>query len=129
MKKVKMFSVSLALMLITFATVAFASSFTSTFDFDSNLKGGTRTYTGTNMNISATSMSVGGIQRGLSTTYTVSLYRSKTWSNDYIGVKSFPRDSAGSAVWSNVGAGDYYFSFSKTIDGVWLKSTDVKMFN
>lgn len=129
MKKIKLFSISLALMLITFATVVFASSFTSTFSFDTTLEGASRYYDGSNMNFSATSVSVGGIQHNVATTYEVSLYRSRWFKDDFIGTKLLPRDCAGSASWNNVGSGTYYFSFWKAYDGVTIKSNDVEMYN
>ncbi|MCJ7687917.1 MAG: hypothetical protein MUO60_01095 [Clostridiaceae bacterium] len=129
MKMVKMFSISLALMLITFATVAFASSFTSTFSFNTTLEGASRDYDGSDMNFSATSVSVGGIQHNVATTYEVSLYRTRLFKDDFIGTTLLPRDSAGSASWDNVGSGTYYFTFWKAFDGVTIESNNVDMYN
>ncbi len=82
--------------------VAYASSYYSTLSLSYHLKGATRSYTGTNMNIYMTAKApVTQI-----TTFKVELYRDKLI-DDYIGYSYFPRNGSKTATWSNVGSGNY----------------------
>ncbi len=107
--------------------IAYASSYYSTLSFSYQLKGATRSYTGTNMNICMTAKApVTSI-----TTFTVKLYRDRTWPipDDYIGYSTFPRNGSKTATWTNVGSANYYFFFSKANDGVTVTSNNVHMYN
>lgn len=60
--------------------------------------------------------------------YRVELYRKTGWfTKDKIGSVNLSRYSYGSAKWTNVGKGEYYFYFVKARDGVSVRSSKVIM--
>lgn len=117
-------------MLVVFLSItAFASSYTSSFEFSKGLKTQTRYFDGQNIEFSAYSDQ--NFQVASNYNYSVTLRRSINWGVDTtIGtVSNMPRVGQGSATWSNVGAGDYYFNLSKANDGVTIHSDNVIMRN
>lgn len=109
-------------------TLAFASSYTSSFYFDSTLKGTTRSYDGKNIAINTSTSSSGGSTIASSSEYKIELYRQKTFGQDYIGKVNHPRNGSKTSSWGNVGAGKYFFHFVKGIDGHEVRGT-AKMYN
>jgi hypothetical protein len=106
---------------------ALASSYYSTLNFSWYAHGDTRSYDTSNMNISLATNS----SPTTTGTFTIKLYRDRTWpiSDDYIGSVSHPRSGSGSGRWTSVGAGNYYFDFSKGDDGVVVWSDSVHMWS
>ncbi len=116
--------------LVVFLSIsAFASSYSSTFEFSKGLQTQTRYFNGQNIEFSATSDQ--DWQCATNNYYSVTLRRSVNWGVDTtIGtVSNMPRVGYGSAQWSNVGAGNYYFNLSKANDGVTIHSDNVVMRN
>ncbi|MEE0675750.1 MAG: hypothetical protein U0L58_01150 [Ruminococcus sp.] len=136
--KNKIFSLSFIMLLIVFSafslTVYAASdTYYSTLAFQGEHSGPTRTYTHKNISYSASAYNtLGGktvtANSSYPKTYTVSLYRKTVWfTSEKIGSKDLSRYQYGSASWTNVGAGDYYFYFKKARDGVNVNSNNVVM--
>lgn len=117
------------ILIFALSITAFASSYSSTFEFKVGRETPVRNYTGQNISFSATSSQ--DWQCSQNYYYEVQLWRSIPWARDSkIGtVSNMPREGYKQAKWSNVGPGDYYFNLSKANDGVTLKSSDVKMKN
>lgn len=62
----------------------------------------------------------------MSTTFTISLYRERKWLPDeLIGHVTCSREGYHNIVWTNVGAGRYYFCYSKDNDGATVYSNAV----
>lgn len=112
---------------------ASSHTYKSTLAFQGEHTGTTRTYRYQNISYSATVSSYIGKNKVYESssypkTYSVSLYRKTGWfSSEKIGSKSLSRYKSGSAKWTNVGKGDYYFYFTKARDGVTVKSSNVVM--
>lgn len=126
-----MVGVGTVMLLVIMAGVVLASSYNSTIDYTVQVVGAVRTYDGPNhMNISLTSQQSGP---GASTTHRVTLVRRTCFifcSEDLIGSVQVPRNGAsGVRTWTNVGAGNYYFYFTKANDGVRITSNNVHMFS
>lgn len=119
--------------MLAIPSMVFASSYSSSLSFDSNLHGQARSFDGQNLTMSIDAYSTtSGTTYPASSYFTATLYRYHSWaSDDYIGSASYKRDGYTSKTWSNVGSGSYYWDFSKAIDGWWVKadSGDVKMYN
>lgn len=119
---------------LSLTVYAASDTYNSTLEFWGEHTGATRSYTHSNISYSATARSyVGNTQvsssnTNYSKTYKVSLYR-KTglFSSEKVGSADLSRYTSGSAKWTNVGSGDYYFYFTKARDGVTVKSTNVVM--
>lgn len=116
--------------LLLFAGTALASSYWSTLDYKTQAIGAVRSYSGSNVAISLTSVQSGP---GVSTTHRVTLVRRTCaivcW-EDQIGSVNVPRNGAsGQRTWTNVGSGNYYFYFTKAADGVRITSNNVHMWN
>jgi hypothetical protein len=120
------------LLVVLVSNVALASSYWSTLWFNTSLTGATRHYDGTNVHIDMHSTTNGECCNAESVYY-IQLHRKTCWvwcTDDYIGQVSVPRNGwSGTKTWTNVGAGDYYFYFYKTNDGVHVSSSDVHMYN
>lgn len=104
--------------------VVFASSYTSTLYFTADHTGATRSYTGSNINISMICTTNTPTTKDINGNYifpqefTTKLYRSGfLGTSTYIGSVSSPKNGQTSKGWTNVGSGDYFFTFSKNHDG------------
>jgi len=111
---------------IVVPSVAMASSYYNSLSFSVALRGTTRTYNSSNMNIS---MTASAPAHSLNKYFTVKLYRDGLLSDDYIGSSSFVRNGYDSARWTSVGSGKYYFRFEKANDGVTVTSPSVHMYS
>jgi hypothetical protein len=124
---VMVFIISLAMIL---PILVFASSYHSTLSFDSYLEGTSRSYSGNNITIEMTCSADQAPDSVYSKYFTTKLYRDHFLIDDYVGsYSSCKRNGSTSVTWSNVGAADYYFVFSKAVDGIWVNSDDVYMHN
>lgn len=115
--------------MLSWPLVALASSYYSSFDFDTTLTGATRYYNGSSISITGTTYSVPGGSPG---TISITLKRDNPWptGDDTIGTVTFNRNGPnGPRTWSNVGAGNYYFYFSKSFDGVRVLCDSFHMYN
>lgn len=131
MKKLKGF-IALLIVVSVFSIpiVVFASSYSSTLSLYSTWTGASRDYNGNNITIDCDSDTY-PVWPIHSYYYSVQLYRDNPWwiGDDYIGSSSFPVNGSDSATWTSVGAGKYYFRFSKTIDYNWTYADPVDMYN
>lgn len=122
---------SLTLVSLSFAAIAFASTYTTSYSFSTTVTGSTRAFTGSN--ISFTSPTAGSYpsKHAINKTYYVTLYRDNTWpmADSKIGKVTLTRDTSGTAQWSSVGAGNYYIYLSKANDGITLIDTNVTIAN
>lgn len=125
--------VLLCICCLSLPVYAASDNYSSTLEFKGEHTGATRTYIHNNISYSATASSYIGKNKVNSNsaypkTYKVSLYRKKSWfSSELVGYKNLSRYSSGTAKWTNVGKGDYYFYFTKARDGVTIKSSNVVM--
>jgi hypothetical protein len=115
-----------------------ATSYTSSFYFDTTLTGAARSYNYNNMSIYWTSNTTGYLwpPNQSAQGFKVSLYRQHDCNplgcaNDLIGtVSGQPYVGPGRGDWINTpGPGNYWFFFSKPYDGVILYSNSVVMFS
>lgn len=136
--KNKIISICFIVALIVFSSfslIVYAASDTyhSTLAFQGEHTGQTRTYTHRNISYAASAYStLGGkivtANSNYAKTYTVSLYRKTGWFiSEKVGSSSLSRYQFGTASWTNVGAGDYFFYFTKARDGVDVNSNNVLM--
>ena len=123
----------LLLIIVLFATVANAaimmSVYSTSLSFQYYYNGPTRTYTGSStsedMHWKGTTH-VLNQTNSMSTTFTISLYRErKLLPDELIGSVTCSRDGYHDIVWTNVGAGKYYFYYTKASDGATVYSNDV----
>lgn len=118
---------------LSLSVYAASDNYTSTLAFQGEHTGATRAYTHKNISYSASASSYVGKTLVNSNskypkTYKVSLYRKNGWfSSEKVGSADLSRYSKGTAKWTNVGKGDYYFYFTKARDGVTVKSSNVVM--
>lgn len=123
----KILSIFTLSVIMSIPIVAFASSYTSTLYFDSTLTGDTRYYNGNNITLSISAYT--GYGQATGGNFSASLYRKNMITSDYIGKAYYTRNGYSTNTWSNVGSGNYYFYFSKAIDGVEVYSNSVSMYN
>lgn len=132
------FSLIALVLILSIPFIAFAASYTSTLHFDTNLTGATRSYSAGNISVTVYNPSCTYGEYGtpvtqgsqFPSTYTVKLYRKNLIGYTYIGENtSMNRYYTSSTTWTNMISGNYYFSFTKAIDGVWITSSNVFMGN
>lgn len=82
-----------------------------------------KTYDGSSIGIEMTCSSV------VSGTFVVSLYRVGSTSAQFVGSADFNRQGFTKATWNGVGAGRYYFTFTKPNDGNLVISYDVATYS
>lgn len=106
----------------------------STLAFQGEYGGKSRKYYHNNIMYSATASSYyGGKEISPNSSkfikeYRVELYRKNGWfSSSKVGSAKLSRYKYGSAKWTNVGKGEYFFYFVKARDGVTVKSKNVVM--
>ena len=111
----------LILTFFSFHTTAFASSYNTSFSFDTTLKGITRSFDSQNIAFEASSATSIPWRHTVKTTYYITLYRDNGWQGkEKIGEVTLNRDSWGKAEWSNAGPGNYFIYLSKIFDGIEL---------
>lgn len=105
------------------------SVYSTSLSFQYYYNGPTRSYTGSS---SSEDMHWKGTTHALnqtntmSTTFTISLYRErKLLPDELIGSVTCNREGYHDIVWTNVGAGNYYFCYSKAADGATVYSDAV----
>lgn len=137
--KSKILSISLLVILITFSIAsltvyAATDTYNSTIIFKGEHIGKTYEFTHDNISYSATAYSTYNGKEisadndyDLDDTYTVSLYKQGFIYSEKVGSKELSRYTSGSAEWTDVGAGKYFFYFSKTRDGADVHSDDIIM--
>lgn len=105
----------------------------STLAFQGEYGGKSRQYYHKNIMFSATASSYyGGKEISPNSKfikeYRVELYRKNGWfTSSKVGSAKLSRYKYGSAKWTNVGKGEYFFYFVKARDGVTVKSKNVVM--
>lgn len=109
--------------------VVFASSYITSFYFSYNLTGTVRSFDGNNIAFVSSFAKSLPSPHSINKTYTVELRRKKLVGYDRIGAVTLPRDSGGTAKWSNVGRGSYYVYLSKANDGKTLSDDYVQFKN
>ena len=116
----------------TFAAPAFANEISfynwygSNFSFDTTLTGSTRYYDLDNIGCDFYSYADG---EGAQSTFKLTLYRKNIIGATPVETKIMKRTGDNKADWYGVGAGDYFFYFSKTYDGVTVKSDAMGMYS
>ena len=128
--------VSLAALLILFSMVVVAvnaavmmSVYSTSLSFQYYYNGPARSYTGSStsedIHWKGTTQTLNQTD-SMSTTFTISLYRERKWLPDeLIGHVTCSREGYHNIVWTNVGAGRYYFCYSKDNDGATVYSNAV----
>ena len=106
-----------------------ATTYSTSLAFVGYHTGTTRHYTGSssgaNMRWKGTTYTENQMPN-MSTTFTIKLYRKRFLHTDLIGSVTCNRDGYHNIVWTNVGEGDYYFTYYKDpTDGVNVKSDAV----
>ena len=109
--------------------LAWASSYYSHFEFDTTLRGQTRYYSNDDVHMSCTTREKSGHNR-LNASFTVKLFHDDII-DDFCGARTYPRIGYAKRDWSDVAwpSSKYYFHFSKSFDGVVLRSDDVHMWS
>ena len=105
------------------------SVYSTSLSFQYYYNGPTRSYTGSStsedMHWKGTTHVLNQTS-SMSTTFTISLYRErKLFPDELIGSVTCSRDGYHDIVWTNVGAGKYYFYYTKASDGATVYSNDV----
>ena len=123
-------------MLITFSLVVatvsasvMMSVYSTSVSFTNYYGGATRSYTGSSssedMNWKGTTHTIDQTS-SMSSTFTISLYRERKFLPDQlIGQVVCDREGYHNITWTSVGAGNYYFYYSKDNDGATVYSNDV----
>ncbi|MEK3992775.1 MULTISPECIES: hypothetical protein [Robertmurraya] len=127
----RILSISAFCFVLLLPSLAMASSYVSTFSIltSSGFKGATRSYDGSNLGITTYGKTADGQSAyGTSSIFYIALYRDNTWADDHIGTVTHSRTADSTSKWSSVGKGNYYFTFWKNDDKVYVKGT-VGMFN
>jgi hypothetical protein len=107
-------SLSITVALI-FPALAYAASHTFVYDFSHMVKSKVYPMNGSNITITTTPVDYSSGAKGH---MRVELYRNVEWGfDDYIGYRTVPLTSTGSASWSGIDSGDYYFKLWKNQDG------------
>ena len=133
-KKQKVFAVAFfsVLSAMFVSMTAFATSYSTTFSFTTDLQGDTRSYSGNNIVFTAYNAYQSG-PSGKATDdsyYTVKLCRSTSFiTSDYIGTANLPRVGTGTVTWTNVGPGNYYILLHKANDYYWEHCDNVVISN
>jgi hypothetical protein len=99
--------------------VALASSYSITYNFDSNLYGSQRSFSGQNIAVYLNSTYNGPP----SNNFTVKLYRDYWYGSDYIGQGTAPSQGTTTIKWSNVGSGTYNLEMHHTPFGYYVNGS------
>lgn len=120
---------SVAVLSLSLAAVAYASSYSTSYNFSVYVKGSTRSFNGSNILFDSPNADSYPSPHALNHTYTVSLYRDNPFFDDYIGTDTLYRDTHDTAYWSSVGSGNYYVTLNKANDGITLIDNNVTIAN
>ncbi len=123
----KIFAVTGLCCILGFPVMVFASSYSTSFSFNTSVTGPTRSYSGSNITLKTVSSSSGS-GTASSNSFSVALYRKNTIGSTYIGTYNFSRNGTSTNTWKSVGSGNYYFYLSKGNDGHTVKGT-ASMYN
>lgn len=102
--------------------------FGSNFQFSTSLRGSTRYYDLDNIGCDFRAYTDSGTGAA-SNTFSVTLMRDRGLWRDDCGKKTASRNGSSHFDWYGVGAGDYYFYFSKANDGQTVKCDAVGMYS
>lgn len=119
---------SVLILILSMIATAYASSYWTSYQFSVSVTGASRSFDGTNIRFISPNATSTPYIHPINKTYTVALYRDK-FIDDYIGSVTLTRDYSGTAKWSNVWAGNYYFFLSKANDGITLVDNNVTIQN
>lgn len=119
---------SVVFVILSMVITAYASSYSTLYQFSVSLEGSSRYFSGTNISFISPSATSTPFIHPSNSTYNVALYRDE-FIDDYIGSATLYRDNYGKVNWSNVGSGDYYLFLSKSNDGVTLVDNNVTIKN
>ena len=119
---------SVVVVLLSMVVTAYASSYSTSYQFSVALTGASRYFDGANISFISPNASSNPYAHTINFTYNVALYRDK-FIDDYIGSVVLHRDEYGVANWSNVGSGKYYVNLSKDNDGITLVDNYVTIKN
>lgn len=121
--------ISVTLLAVTANAAVRMSVYSTSLSLLNYYTGPTRSYTGSS---SSEDMHWQGTTHAsnqtpsMSTTFTIYLYRERKWQTDQlIGQVTCSREGYHDITWPYVGAGNYYFCYSKSDDGATVYSTDV----
>lgn len=109
---------ALALVIImSLPTVAYAASYSTTFNFLVSVQGATRSYSAGKITVSLYSRErLNGSTSGIKT-FSVALYKKGFISSTKIGSFTANRKGASIGSWTNMDKGNYFFYLSKANDG------------
>ena len=133
MKRRIVFVMAILIAVTLFVSTVYAamtmSVYSTSLSFQNYYGGSTRSYTGSS---SSEDMHWQGTTHAtnqspsMSTTFTIYLYRERKWQADQlIGQVTCSREGYHDITWPSVGAGNYYFCYSKNDDGATVYSNDV----
>lgn len=108
--------ISLALSL-AIPTMAYAASYSTTFDFLVSVQGKARSFSGGKIWLDISSTETKNFSNSGFTTFSVTLYKKGFIFSNEIGSFKALRNGRTSNGWSNMEAGNYYFYLSKANDG------------
>ncbi len=100
----------------------------SNFAFDTTLRGETRYYDLDNIGCDFSAYTKDS-SNGRATTFSVELRRDHVFYYDGCGTRTASRNGSFKSDWLNVGAGDYYFFFSKNNDSQWVYCDAIGMYS
>lgn len=121
--------IAITLLVVTASAAVTMSVYSTSLSFQSYYSGPTRAYTGSSssedMHWKGTTY-VSNQSPSMSTTFTIYLYRERKWQADQlVGQVTCSREGYHDITWADVGAGNYYFCYSKASDGATVYSNDV----
>ena len=120
--------VSLFIVFLSILATAYASSYTTSYQFSVLVTWWIRYFNWTNISFTSPSATSSHFKRPSNKTYSVDLYRDKII-DDFIGNVTLYRDSSWVAKWSNVWVWNYYFFLNKANDWVTLTDNTVTIKN
>lgn len=120
--------VSLFIVFLSILATAYASSYTTSYQFSVSVTWWTRYFNWTNISFTSPSATSSPFKHPTNKTYSVALYRDKII-DDFIGNVTLYRDSSWVAKWSNVWVWNYYFFLNKANDWVTLTDNNVTIKN
>lgn len=105
--------------ILVFPGMALASSYSISYDFDSNLTGPHRSFNGQNIEVELQS-NYDNARLQPNDTFKVQLYRDHWYGADYIGEGTAWSDGYSVIKWSNVGAGTYNLEMHHNTYGYYI---------
>ena len=119
----KSLSLVLFLALLLVPTVAYASTYNTSYSFTCSLEGTSRSFSAGTLkfNFYDCSQDTQGFYHPSSSTFTVKLYQDDFMKNPYIGSQTISRTGGGTAKWTHMAAHNYFIDLEKSTDGCRLK--------